>query len=78
MPLILGITTITDPQGFPVYNLLLASFFYDSAAFDYVHLAAEILQASSVYAVEVTMKKVHLQLSDSGISHWGALAFFLR
>ncbi len=27
MPLILGITTITDPQGFPVYNLTLISSF---------------------------------------------------
>lgn len=28
MPLILGITTITDPQGFPVYNLTLAASFF--------------------------------------------------
>ena len=28
MPLILGITTITDPQGFPVYNLTLTSSFF--------------------------------------------------
>ena len=27
MPVILGITTITDPQGFPVYNLTLTSSF---------------------------------------------------
>ena len=25
MPLVLGITTITDPQGFPVYNLTLTA-----------------------------------------------------
>jgi len=28
MPLILGITTITDPQGFPVYNLTLTASFF--------------------------------------------------
>ena len=28
MPVILGITTITDPQGFPVYNLTLTSSFF--------------------------------------------------
>jgi multiple sugar transport system permease protein len=28
MPLILGITTITDPQGFPVYNLTITSSFF--------------------------------------------------
>ncbi|HHU50338.1 MAG TPA: carbohydrate ABC transporter permease [Firmicutes bacterium] len=28
MPLVLGITTITDPQGFPVYNLTLTSSFF--------------------------------------------------
>ena len=28
MPLILGITTITDPQGFPVYNLTLTTSFF--------------------------------------------------
>lgn len=28
MPLILGITTIVDPQGFPVYNLTLTSSFF--------------------------------------------------
>lgn len=28
MPLVLGITTITDPQGFPVYNLTLTASFF--------------------------------------------------
>jgi multiple sugar transport system permease protein len=28
MPLVLGITTITDPQGFPVYNLTLTASLY--------------------------------------------------
>ena len=28
MPLILGITTLTDPQGFPVYNLTLTASFF--------------------------------------------------
>jgi len=28
MPLILGITTITDPQGFPVYNLTITASFF--------------------------------------------------
>ena len=28
MPLILGITTIMDPQGFPIYNLTLTSSFF--------------------------------------------------
>jgi multiple sugar transport system permease protein len=28
MPLILGITTMTDPQGFPIYNLTLTASFF--------------------------------------------------